>query len=455
MYSRAHLLIERDLDDLMNRNPIEGILVFPLFEDNLFDIVAKIEGLPNTIWESGVFQIFLKFNEFYNDAPPIVSFQTIPFHPNIDVSTGKPSVDFLDDFNKWKTDYTIRHILQSLQQLLAYPLLDRAVNMDAVFMLKGNPDRYAKIARESVIASQRIQKGLAPFPGINYSKNTFSKYNTRDTQSSNTFASGVGGGNNAATNLTSNNNTSAPGTPLYSTQTVSISATLPITVLDAMKSTSNVTERDAGLSDNNPPITKTKRVSFEDYYRLWKGIATSKPDENAENIYIEYDLNQNPAQMAQHLGLTLKDLEMQMMQQLNEHKNIMYGRFSFKQNDKLDETFQKEVENNNEIKSVSAKSNIKSGSNLTGNKNLDRINRMKNIYLNRTKEPTIESDGRDELQNNYMSSLPSSRKSNKTDSNLFKPKSAISTIQNNNSLNWENEVDDLVNWTQGLNEQIM
>ena len=54
MYSRAHLLIENDLDELV-KNPVNGIVVLKLFENNFFDIVAKIEGLPNTIWESGVF----------------------------------------------------------------------------------------------------------------------------------------------------------------------------------------------------------------------------------------------------------------------------------------------------------------------------------------------------------------------------------------------------------------
>jgi len=51
--------------------------------------------------------------------------------------SGKPSIDFLDNKSKWKPDYTIHDILKYLQQLLAYPLLDLAVNMEAVFMLKG------------------------------------------------------------------------------------------------------------------------------------------------------------------------------------------------------------------------------------------------------------------------------------------------------------------------------
>ena len=392
MFSRAHLLIQNDLDEFM-ANPVDGILVFKLFENNYFDIVAKIEGLPNTIWESGVFQVYMKFNEFYNDAPPLISFQTIPFHPNIDVSTGRPSLDFLDDMSKWKSEYSIKFILQSLQQLLAYPLLDRAVNMDAVFMLKGNPERYNKIAHESVIASHRLQKGLAPFPGHYYNKNTFIKIG--DTLSSNTLTSGVGV-------LSSN---SAPATPLYSTNTITASATIP---LDGGKSF--VSNRDSNKS--------TKRISFEDYYRLWKGIATSKEAEGSENIYIKYDLNQNPVQMAQHLGLTIKDLELQMMQQLNDHKNIMYGKFDFKQND----TTAAEDLNRSDNKDKNISNNLK------------RINKMKDIYLRKNKEEMNETQT--ERSNPSLGS-----------------KKQRSTV--NNSTNWENEVDDLVNWTENLNEQVI
>jgi ubiquitin-conjugating enzyme E2 U len=391
MYSRAHLLIENDLNELAN-NPINGIVVFKLFENNFFDIVAKIEGLPNTIWESGMFQVYLKFNEYYNDAPPLVSFQTIPFHPNIDVTSGRPSVDFLDDISKWKNEYSIKFILQSLQQLLANPLLDRAVNMDAVFMLKGNPERYNKIAVESVIASQRLQKGLAPFPGHHYSKNNFVKIG--ETLSSNTINSGIGG-------FISNSHNSQPATPLYSTNTITASATIP---MDGGKSF--ISNRDSNKN--------TKRISFEDYYRLWKGIATSKEAESAENIYIKYDLNQNPVQMAQHLGLTIKDLELQMMQQLNDHKNIMYGKFDFKQNDT---TAAEDL--NRSDKSVS--------------NNLKRISKMKEVYLRKNKEDIQLSDLQTERSN---------------------PSFTLKKQRSNNG-NWENEVDDLVNWTENLNENII
>ena len=405
MYSRAHLLIENDLNELIN-NPVDGILVFKLAENNYFDIVAKIEGLPNTIWEAGVFQVFLKFNEFYNDAPPLVSFQTIPFHPNIDVVSGRPALDFLDDISKWKQEYTIKYILQSLQQLLASPLLDRAVNMDAVFMLKGNQERYNKIAHESVIASQRLQKGLAPFPGHHYNKSTFIK-NVDATQSVNTFTSGIG-------HLSS---TSVAATPLYSTNTISASAT--IALADGGKTASFASNRDSQSSKS------TKRISFEDYYRLWKGIATSKEAETSENIYIKYDLKQNPIQMAQHLGLTIKDLELQMMQQLNDHKSIMYGKFDFQQNET------EEINKNGKEKDRTITNNLK------------RITKMKDIYLNK-KNKSFETE---ESKQHQLTSI----RTEPTNPSIVSKKQPSIV---NNSSNWENEVDELVNWTENLNQQV-
>ena len=126
MYSRAHILIQKQIDEVNNSTEFR---VNKLNEHSLFELVGQIRGLPNTIWKNGIFQIYLKFNENYNLEPPSVYFQTIPYHPNIDISNGRPSLDFLDDISKWSTEFSIEFILKSLQHLLSNPLLDRAVNM--------------------------------------------------------------------------------------------------------------------------------------------------------------------------------------------------------------------------------------------------------------------------------------------------------------------------------------
>lgn len=134
MFSRAHILIQQEIADAEQN---EKTTITKVNEDNVFELTVLIEGLANTSWENGLFQVYMKFNENYNFEPPSVYFQTIPYHPNIDMVTGRPSIDFLYDKYKWRQDFSIRHIVQTIQNLLAYPMLDRAVNMDAVFLLKG------------------------------------------------------------------------------------------------------------------------------------------------------------------------------------------------------------------------------------------------------------------------------------------------------------------------------
>ena len=72
-----------------------------------------------------------------------------------------------------------------------------------------------------------------------------------------------------------------------------------------------------------------KNISFDDYCTLWKGIATSKASKNDENVYLKNGLLENPKLLSQHLSISIKELEEQVYQQLNEHKNIMYGKFEF------------------------------------------------------------------------------------------------------------------------------
>lgn len=80
---------------------------------------------------------------------------------------------------------------------------------------------------------------------------------------------------------------------------------------------------------NSPKEGQLKNISFDDYNTLWKGIATSKSSKNDENVYLKNGLLDNPNLLSQHLSISIKELEEQVYQQLNEHKNIMYGKFDF------------------------------------------------------------------------------------------------------------------------------
>ncbi|XP_035294843.1 ubiquitin-conjugating enzyme E2 U [Cricetulus griseus] len=143
MYSRAYILLERELQKIQNY-PSEGVTAFPVSED-LMNWEAQIEGLQNSIWEGFVFHLTIDFTPEYNLVPPVVKFLTIPFHPNVDPYTGQPSIDFLDSRDNWNTNYTISSILLALQVLLSNPILENPVNLEAAQLLIQDESMYKAV----------------------------------------------------------------------------------------------------------------------------------------------------------------------------------------------------------------------------------------------------------------------------------------------------------------------
>nr|XP_034979433.1 ubiquitin-conjugating enzyme E2 U [Zootoca vivipara] len=154
MHSRAYLLLEREYIEHEEAR-IFGITVAPV-GDSLMEWVADIEGLKDTLWEGAELQLSLRYTEDYNRIPPSVTFNTIPFHPNVDPKTGRPCVDFLDDPTKWDTKFTMTSILLSIQVLLSNPVLENPVNLEAADLLKNNFPQYRKKVIRCVRTSQHL-----------------------------------------------------------------------------------------------------------------------------------------------------------------------------------------------------------------------------------------------------------------------------------------------------------
>ncbi|KAK6180050.1 hypothetical protein SNE40_012269 [Patella caerulea] len=324
MFSKAHLIIERDYTKFLN-DPPWGIELFPLQDDNIYEFVAKIRGLKNTIWEGGLFRVYIRFDENYNLHPPSLCFHSIPFHPNIDAITGRPCVDFLQPEN-WDKSYSLSFVLLSIQSLLSNPNLRNAVNVEAVAMINENPKRYRQVAANCVAASQRLEAKNAPLEDPRNIK---------------------------------------PVEPKY-------------------------------IDESKPvkPSRKISKLSFEDYYSTWCGIATSKSKPSDTNPLLE-QLRDRPELQKTHMALPQHDIEEQIKRQVEEHTMLMYGKFTSKP------TFDEEKE---------AK--------------IARLQKMKKIYLPPRVSPLPTSQ--DILLEHSLPSLHAKEES------------------------WEKEVDDLVAWTSNL-----
>ncbi|CAI5777004.1 Ubiquitin conjugating enzyme E2 U [Podarcis lilfordi] len=154
MHSRAYLLLEREFIE-HEKAKIFGITVAPV-GDSLMEWVAEIEGLKDTLWEGAELQLSLRYTEEYNRVPPSITFNTIPFHPNVDPKTGRPCLDFLDDPTKWDSKLTMTSILLCIQVLLSIPVLKNPVNLEAAHLLKNNYPLYRKKVIQCVKTSQHL-----------------------------------------------------------------------------------------------------------------------------------------------------------------------------------------------------------------------------------------------------------------------------------------------------------
>ncbi|XP_075251116.1 uncharacterized protein LOC142343228 isoform X2 [Convolutriloba macropyga] len=174
MESRAHLLIKRELQRLKN-NPLWGIEVGLYNEDNIFVWNVKLRGLRHTMWEAGIFRVIVQFGPDFNYVPPNVWFHTIPFHPNIEMSSGKPCMSLLEQ-GVWTTDVTMHSVLLTLQELLSNPIVEGAVNVEAAEALTQVPEIYTRMCSDCIQASIRVNAGLPAFDPsdeLNWLKQTF------------------------------------------------------------------------------------------------------------------------------------------------------------------------------------------------------------------------------------------------------------------------------------------
>ncbi|KAK3091615.1 hypothetical protein FSP39_021223 [Pinctada imbricata] len=329
MLSRAHLLIEKEIRKLQENAPW-GIEASPIQEDNIFEWSARIKGLKDSLWEGGIFRVYIKFDEHFNRRPPEVCFHTIPFHPNVEAITGKPCIDFLDDFSIWRDTYSLSFILVSIQNLLSNPNLKNPVNPEAADMIVHSPHAYRQMVLDCVTASQRVEAGVTPHAEL---------------ESRVRFAS-----------------------PMDEPKRYSAAANTP----------------------RATAVTKVSRLSFEDYHNTWCGIATSKPVQDSKNPFLE-SLKENPSLQRAHLGLPQEEIQDQMKRQLEEHQALMYGNFKMQPSEEEEKAAK-----------------------------LARLSKMKKIYL----PPRISPTPSAQHPNTKGEEEP-----------------------------WEEEVEDLVNWSSKLDTE--
>ncbi|KAI7725539.1 hypothetical protein M8C21_025522 [Ambrosia artemisiifolia] len=152
--ARQNLRLQKELKLLLS-DPPPGAS-FPHLSPNssyrssfsLTSIDAQIEGPEGTVYEKGVFKIKIQIPERYPFQPPIVTFGTPIYHPNIDTG-GRICLDILNLPPKgaWQPSLNISTVLTSIGLLLCEPNPDDGLMCEASKEYKYNKQVFDQKAR--------------------------------------------------------------------------------------------------------------------------------------------------------------------------------------------------------------------------------------------------------------------------------------------------------------------
>eukprot|EP01087_Luapelamoeba_hula_P024894 TRINITY_DN963_c0_g1_i1.p1 TRINITY_DN963_c0_g1~~TRINITY_DN963_c0_g1_i1.p1 ORF type:complete len:168 (-),score=33.72 TRINITY_DN963_c0_g1_i1:129-632(-) len=156
------LLLKKQLRELQ-KNPVEWFSA-GLAEDNIFDWEIMIVGPPDTLYEGGFFKCTLKFPPEYPLMPPVMTFITPLWHPNI-YPDGRVCISILhppgDDqygyekaSERWSPIQTVETILLSVVSMLGDPNDESPANLDAAKQWREDQPGFKRKVQQCVRRSQ-------------------------------------------------------------------------------------------------------------------------------------------------------------------------------------------------------------------------------------------------------------------------------------------------------------
>ncbi|XP_042491813.1 probable ubiquitin-conjugating enzyme E2 37 [Macadamia integrifolia] len=149
--ARLNLRMQKELKLLLT-DPPPGVSLPMLTADsdssNLSTIDAQIDGPEGTVYAKGVFNIKILIPDRYPFQPPVVTFATPIYHPNID-NGGRICLDILNLPPKgaWQPSLNISTVLTSLGLLLSEPNPDDGLMCEASREYKYNRQAFHQKAR--------------------------------------------------------------------------------------------------------------------------------------------------------------------------------------------------------------------------------------------------------------------------------------------------------------------
>jgi ubiquitin-protein ligase len=134
-------------------------VTFNVDENNILDWKFTLLGPQDSPYEGGIYNGTIKFPKEYPHKPPVVTFTSKIFHPNVYVD-GKLCISILHEGNdttgyeheieRWRPIQNIRTIFLSIISLLNEPNPESAANIDAAKLLRDDKKEYYKQIRSEM-----------------------------------------------------------------------------------------------------------------------------------------------------------------------------------------------------------------------------------------------------------------------------------------------------------------
>ncbi|KAF6003860.1 ubiquitin-conjugating enzyme [Cyanidiococcus yangmingshanensis] len=138
---RAAKRLQSELASLM-LECVPGVSAFPEADD-ILTWRGTISSSENSLFSGMRFHLTLKFPLDYPFSPPVVTFTTRCFHPNVDYGSGAICLDILKEH--WSSTYTVKTILLSIQSLLDEPNVESPLNVQAASLWEADPAQFRAV----------------------------------------------------------------------------------------------------------------------------------------------------------------------------------------------------------------------------------------------------------------------------------------------------------------------
>ena len=124
-----------------NENNDEFIKLIPS-NDSIMNWNATIFAPSDSVYAGYKFNISIAVPQEYPLIPPVISFVSKIFHPNVHFDSGEICLDILK--KEWSPAWSLQSSCRAIISLLGEPAADSPLNCDAGNMLRNGDDRAFK-----------------------------------------------------------------------------------------------------------------------------------------------------------------------------------------------------------------------------------------------------------------------------------------------------------------------